>query len=146
MHACADMILYSSSSFARPPPPRTEYLNLYDNRFTGTIPSNLRLRDLVYLDLGRNVLYGSIPSDIGDSFVSLRQFHIDFNRLSGSIPESKSIELEKLLACHEMQSLHTHTQFDLSTVVSICFCFFVVQPSHPWPMADSILFWPITTF
>jgi Leucine-rich repeat (LRR) protein len=32
----------------------SEYLNLYDNQFTGTIPNDLRLSELYYFDVGRN--------------------------------------------------------------------------------------------
>jgi len=66
----------------------TEYLNLYSNSLTGSIPENLRLSELYYFDVGRNNLQGTIPADMGNDFNSLRYLHIDHNRLSGSIPET----------------------------------------------------------
>jgi hypothetical protein len=71
-----------------PPKRATGYLNLYSNQLTGTIPESLRLRNLIFLDLGRNSLYGTLPYDIGETFVELRNLHLDFNRLNGTIPES----------------------------------------------------------
>lgn len=63
-----------------------EYINLYDNRLTGTIPNNLGLRDLFYFDIGRNYIGGSIPADIGTDFTELRYLHVDHNRLTQGIP------------------------------------------------------------
>ena len=66
----------------------TEYLNFYDNKLTGTIPKNLKLRDLYYFDIGRNFIGGSIPEDVGTDFIKLRYLHIDHNRLTETIPET----------------------------------------------------------
>ena len=65
-----------------------EYLNLYDNKLTGTIPTNLKLQDLYYFDIGRNFIGGSIPEDVGTDFVELRYFHVDHNRLTERIPDT----------------------------------------------------------
>ena len=64
------------------------YLNLYDNKLTGTIPRNLRLNELKYFDIGRNFIGGSIPEDIGIDFLKLRYLHIDHNRLTDNIPDT----------------------------------------------------------
>ena len=64
------------------------YLNLYSNQLTGTIPSGLRLRQLIFLDLGRNKLDGPLPSDLGETSVELRVLHMDHNAFAGTIPES----------------------------------------------------------
>lgn len=85
-----------------------EYLNLYDNRFSGTIPRNLRLRDLYYFDIGRNRIVGTIPEDLGDKFVGLRYLHIDNNRLSGTIPESKSQCAVFLQVFHSLRQYESH--------------------------------------
>jgi len=65
-----------------------EYLNLYSNQLTGTIPRSLRFRMLTYLDLGRNQLNGTLPDDLGDTFVELRHLFLDHNQLSGTVPYS----------------------------------------------------------
>merc|ERR1712238_420663 len=65
-----------------------EYFNIYSNQFTGTIPDHLRLRNLFYSDVGRNLLTGKLPSDLGESFVSLRHLHLDHNDFRGTIPSS----------------------------------------------------------
>ena len=69
-------------------PERTEYLNLYSNELTGTLPENMRLREAIYFDVGRNRLTGTLPDDIGEKFVSLRHFHLDHNEFKGTLPES----------------------------------------------------------
>ena len=66
----------------------TEYLNLYDNQLTGTVPSALRLRRLFLLDLGRNQLTGQLPDDLGEKFVSLRILSLSHNKFSGTLPPS----------------------------------------------------------
>lgn len=70
----------------------TGYLNLYNNRLTGVLPPNLNLRELSFLDLGRNDFSGNLPNDWweqqgGQRFNSLRHLHLDHNRFSGSLPE-----------------------------------------------------------
>jgi len=64
------------------------YLNLYSNKLTGTLPQNLRLRNLRYFDVGRNQLTGTLPDDIGEKFVWLRHFHLDHNGFGGTLPAS----------------------------------------------------------
>ncbi|KAL3897361.1 MAG: hypothetical protein SGARI_006939, partial [Bacillariaceae sp.] len=56
------------------------------NELTGTIPDGLRLRKLVYMDVGRNQLQGTLPEDLGETFVELRMLHMDHNAFEGSIP------------------------------------------------------------
>jgi hypothetical protein len=63
-----------------------DYLNLYSNQMTGTVPENLRLRRLFHLDLGRNQFRGQLPADFADKAGSLRLFHIDHNEFTGEIP------------------------------------------------------------
>ena len=61
---------------------------MYDNQFTGTLPNNLKLGNIFYLDIGRNYISGSIPDDIGTDYGELKYLHIDHNRLTGSIPNT----------------------------------------------------------
>ena len=91
-----------------------EWLNLYDNPLTGTIPTQLgnatslkgiwlanwsakgqltgsiptqlgNLTSLEYLDLGNNQLTGSIPPELGN-LTNLRTLNLPWNQLTGSIP------------------------------------------------------------
>ena len=41
----------------------------------------------MHLDLGRNQLTGTLPSDLQE-FVELRQLHLDHNGFNGTVPES----------------------------------------------------------
>lgn len=65
---------------------RAAYLILYNNSFTGTIPSNWNLRSLFYLDLGYNDLTGTIPVDWVTTMFQLRSIYLSNNRLVGTIP------------------------------------------------------------
>jgi len=64
----------------------TTELNLWDNEFTGEIPSEIGyLTNLTYLDLSYNQLTGSIPSEIGN-LTNLDFLNLGSNNLTGSIP------------------------------------------------------------
>ena len=62
------------------------YFNIYSNQFSGTIPSDLRWRQCVQFDVGRNLLTGTLPEDIGEKFVNLRLLHLDHNMFRGTLP------------------------------------------------------------
>ena len=66
----------------------TEWLSLYKNNFSGTIPSDWNLRNLFYLDLGSNDLTGTVPLNWSSSrdLESVRLLYLDHNRLSGELP------------------------------------------------------------
>ena len=81
-------ILYNTLTFHFYSVHSAVYLNLYDNRLTGTIPDNLNLGNIFYFDIGRNAIGGSIPDDIGTDFGELKYLHIDHNRLTSSIPDT----------------------------------------------------------
>jgi hypothetical protein len=55
---------------------------------TGTIPESLRWRNLFLLDLGRNNFTGTLPYDLGENFVALRNLHLDHNNFIGTLPDS----------------------------------------------------------
>jgi len=55
---------------------------------TGTIPENLRLRRMYYLDLGFNNFSGTLPEDIGTEFVRARYMYFDHNKFHGTIPSN----------------------------------------------------------
>mmetsp|Transcript_17183 Transcript_17183/g.41834 ORF Transcript_17183/g.41834 Transcript_17183/m.41834 type:complete len:153 (+) Transcript_17183:506-964(+) len=65
----------------------TETFNVYDNQMTGTIPENLKLRQMWYFDLGRNQFSGTLPIQLGLDYVRLRHLHLDHNRFTGPVPE-----------------------------------------------------------
>ena len=48
----------------------------------------MRLRLMVYFDVGRNFLTGTLPVDLGEKFVELRHLHLDRNEFRGTLPES----------------------------------------------------------
>lgn len=55
---------------------------------TGTIPANLKLRHLYYLDLGKNNFEGKLPADLGVEYVRLRHLFLDNNAFTGTVPDS----------------------------------------------------------
>ena len=63
-----------------------EYFNVYSNQFSGTIPNDLRWRQCVQFDVGRNLLTGTLPKDLGEKFVNLRMLHLDHNKFRGTLP------------------------------------------------------------
>jgi Leucine-rich repeat (LRR) protein len=64
------------------------YIGLYYNQLSGTIPSNLgNLSQLQQLWLNGNQLSGAIPTSLG-SLSQLQYLYLSFNQLSGSIPTS----------------------------------------------------------
>jgi hypothetical protein len=79
------IIFTSSCSF---PSLHVEYLNLYSNQFTGTIPNNLRFRKTIFADFGRNQFTGTLPDDIGSRWISIRFLYMDHNKFTGTIPYS----------------------------------------------------------
>ena len=62
---------------------------LYNNSFSGPLPSPLNLKLLSFLDLGYNKLTGTIPEDwiVGTTSLSkLRSLYLDHNELTGTMP------------------------------------------------------------
>jgi hypothetical protein len=45
---------------------------------------------MFHFDLSYNKLNGTLPSDIGETFTSLKHLYLDHNQLQGTIPESYS--------------------------------------------------------
>ena len=66
-------------------PPNVEWLSLYDNAHTGTIPDLSTLTSLDRLYLHANNLTGSVPASLGD-IDSLTVLHLRHNSLGGEIP------------------------------------------------------------
>ena len=65
------------------------YLILHHNQFNGTLPEELRLRQLFYLDLSNNHFEGSIAHiDWPNLFPSIRVLYLGYNKFSGELPES----------------------------------------------------------
>jgi len=62
------------------------YFNVHRNQMTGSIPSNMRLRKMFFMDLGYNKLSGTLPSDLGTQSVRLRHLYLDHNNFEGSFP------------------------------------------------------------
>ena len=48
----------------------------------------MRLRFVIYFDVGRNNLTGTLPIDLGEKFVELRHLHLDHNQFRGTLPDS----------------------------------------------------------
>jgi hypothetical protein len=55
---------------------------------SGSIPPDMKLRNMYYMDLGRNRFSGTLPPDLGSDFVRLRHLHLDYNQFTGTFPES----------------------------------------------------------
>ena len=74
-----------------------KWLGLYDNGFTGSIPSELgSLSNLERLYLHGNQLTGSVPTQLGN-LSSLTNLWLKNNSLSGPIPEQLGqLELNRL--------------------------------------------------
>lgn len=77
-------------------PNNWRFFSVYDNKLTGPIPMNMRLRNAYQLDFSRNQLEGEIPSDINqENYSKLRMLYVGHNRLIGNIP-STLMEMKKM--------------------------------------------------
>lgn len=61
-------------------------MSLYKNDIRGTIPDNLNLRQLFYLDLSHNGLLGTFPADWVEDMIRVKNIYLDHNNLRGSLP------------------------------------------------------------
>ncbi|GAX27171.1 hypothetical protein FisN_13Lh278 [Fistulifera solaris] len=64
------------------------FLTLFNNKMSGTLPAGLNLRNLFYLDIGRNAFSGTIPIDWyegRDTMNNLRHLYADYNQFSGGL-------------------------------------------------------------
>lgn len=64
------------------------HFNVHRNQMTGSIPSNLRWRQIFYMDLGENQFSGTLPPDFGEESIRLRHLYLDHNNFEGNFPES----------------------------------------------------------
>jgi Leucine-rich repeat (LRR) protein len=84
------------------------HLNLRSNNITGSIPTQLFLSSLTFLDISRNSLTGSIPSALGSSMSQLLSLDLARNLLTGSFPFSlSSLSLLQHLDLHQNSLSHT---------------------------------------
>jgi Leucine-rich repeat (LRR) protein len=75
-----------------------KWLNIWGNRFTGTIPPQLvQLKSLLFLGFQDNALTGTIPPQLGQ-MTSLQACDLDNNQLNGTIPT----ELGQMIALGEL--------------------------------------------
>ena len=65
----------------------TVYMDWYNNSISGELPKSLTASrySLVYLDLGRNLLSGTIPTWISE-FAVMERFYVNQNMLTGAFP------------------------------------------------------------
>ena len=68
----------------------TEWLGLYNNSLNGTIPENMNLPSMYYLDLGHNNLAGPVPNGWFDTMVNLKILYLDHNDFAGGLPQDWS--------------------------------------------------------
>lgn len=81
-------------------PNNWRFFSLYENKLTGPIPSNMRLRNAFELDFSRNQFEGEIPDDINEeNYGKLRLLYVDHNHLNGQIPQN-------LMSMKKMQAFY----------------------------------------
>ncbi|XP_038716880.1 probable LRR receptor-like serine/threonine-protein kinase At3g47570 [Tripterygium wilfordii] len=67
---------------------KLQLLNLYGNKFVGTIPPPLgNLSSLLVFDISYNNLVGTVPGSLA-SLKNLQLLYLDFNNLTGIVPSS----------------------------------------------------------
>jgi hypothetical protein len=67
--------------------PSATLVELNDNFFTGSIPSDISWNTgLEYLELTNNLLTGTIPISLGSVYRKVQYLNLGWNRLTGSIP------------------------------------------------------------
>jgi hypothetical protein len=116
------------------------YLILHHNRFNGTLPVELRLRQLFYLDLSNNRFEGSISHiDWAQVVPTLQILHLEYNQFSGELPESfplvgsgnmKQIFLQSNAFTGEFPS-KGWSDYHLSTFCTIVRSFYFFLPFVP---------------
>nr|CAB3504053.1 unnamed protein product [Digitaria exilis] len=64
-----------------------EHLSLPSNQLEGSLSNMSKLSNLVTIDLGVNVISGSILDSIGE-LKGLQELHLDYNNISGELPST----------------------------------------------------------
>ena len=88
-------------------PNNWRFFSVYDNKLTGPIPMNMRLRNAYQLDFSRNQLEGEIPSDINqENYSKLRMLYVGHNRLIGNIPSTHLCLILTTTFCQSLAKTH----------------------------------------
>ena len=70
-------------------PNNWRFFSVHQNRLTGSLPSEMSLKNAYMLDFSNNNFYGKLPNDITQSnFNKLRLLYLNNNAFAGTIPDS----------------------------------------------------------
>ena len=101
---------------------------------TGTIPADMRLRQMFYMDLGDNQFSGTLPPI--PEYVRLRHLFLDHNQFTGTVPQSYVVAGNGRIQTLEVNDNQLSGAFpgNHETYTQLSKLLLIVTMSAPWTM------------